>query len=634
MLEDELTKIYQENSRIDVEDLEERLIKTLTSDDRSPYIRSQAENIVNRFMNLLKNDKEFSEAINHNTIDSLRKTKESIGQGWIRKISNLISLESVSKYFTKEEIEKIQKELKIEIETKEELVLKSREDRAELYKLLEAEQAEMPEEERIIITYNQLHDMFGPVRAPYSEEFKKYFKEHRDEFLRNPKYICEFATICNNFESIIKSNELKNKYENGHLELEDILGYLGKITYTNQREGEERLAQLASANGIKNEEEYEAVQKVFDIVTKRERTSIPPVYIKGNKYRGRMLSPNDIIQMFAGNITDCCQKFGDVGMGAMLLGAIEENCGIFVIEEYDEQGKPKIIGQSLVIRQKGKNGNNDRLTFDNIEISKNVKSKLSPKEEEEILKIYQKAGQEAIRLDKKFLKKLLKEGKISQEIYDHLVIKEVIAGRGYNDLEPLDDLPLAETVVPEEASYTYNLQPYGGNIHPWIDSTKYGALTGSNRYAPVLIAEMAEEERSEIKKRSVQWNKKSKLADVIKWYGKVDEVKVYSNEETPLTEEQIEIIKKIERKVYREAQQIMNNNRVETIEDIEYYYDLSHNAKVVIGSQENWYIIYGEDNEGRLNISDIALEGGMNSQKRRKCTNTSILIFRNSRNGR
>ena len=75
MLEDELTKIYQENSRIDVEDLEERLIKTLTSDDRSPYIRSQAENIVNRFMNLLKNDKEFSEAINHNTIDSLRRKK-------------------------------------------------------------------------------------------------------------------------------------------------------------------------------------------------------------------------------------------------------------------------------------------------------------------------------------------------------------------------------------------------------------------------------------------------------------------------------------------------------------------------------------------------------------------------------
>lgn len=618
MLEDELAKIYQENSRIVVEDLEERLKRTLTSDDRSPYIRSQAENIVNRFMNLLKSDKEFSEVINHNLVEALRKTKEDIGQGWIRKISKIMSLDSIPEYFTKEEIEKIQKDLKIQIETKEELVLKSREDREEVYKLLEEEQEKMPEEERLIITYKQLHEMFGPVRAPYSEKFKKYFKEHRDEFLRNPKYICEFPIICNNFESIINSNELKNKYENGHLELDDILGYLGKVTFPNMREGEERLAKLASMNGIKNEKEYEAVQKVFDIVTKRERTSVPPVYIKGSKYRGRMLSPNDIIQMFAGNITDCCQKFGDVGMGAMLLGAIEENCGIFVIEKYDEQGNPRIIGQSLVIRQKGKNGNNDRLTFDNIEISKNVKSKLSLEEEGEILKIYQEAGQEAIKLDKKFLNKLLKEGKITREIFDSLVIKEVIAGTGYNDLKPLDNLPLAETVVPEEASYRYKLQPYGNNIYPWIDSTKYGANKGSNNYEPVLIAEMDKEERKKIEARNSKGNKKIKLDDVTKWYGKVDEVKVYSNTETPLKEKQVEIIKKIERKVYRAPQQIMNKNEVKTIQDIKKCYDLSDNAKVVIGSQENWYIIYGEDDEQRVNISDIALEGGMNSKKRRK----------------
>ena len=633
MLEDELAKIYQENCRIDIEDLEEKLKATLTSNDRSPYIRNQAENIIKRFMNLLKNDKDFLETINHNAVDSLRKTKEELGQGWIRKISKIISLDSIPKNYSKEKIEKIEKELKIELETEEELVLKSREDRAKLYRLLEVEQEEMPEEERVIITYKQLHDMFGGVRAPYSEKFKKYFKEHRDEFLRNPKYIYEFDTICNNFENIIKSNELKNKYENGHLELEDILGYLGKITFTNQREGEEKLSQLSSMNGIKNEEEYEAVQKVFDIVKERERTSVPPIYVKGKKYRGRMLSPNDIIQMFVGNITDCCQRFGDVGMGAMLLGAIEENCGIFVIEEYDEQGNPIIIGQSLVIRQKGRNGNNDRLTFDNIEISKNVKSIISIEEQEEILKIYQKAGQEAMRLDKKFLKKVLKEGKITQEIYDSLVIKEVIAGRGYNDLELIERLPLAETVVPEEANYTYDLLPYGRNIHPWIDSTEYGAHTGSNAYAPVLLAEMDNKECQEIEKRNMRGNIKSKLNDVPEWYGKVDEVNVYSNEGTPLKEEQIEIIKKIERNVYRDAQQIMNKNRVETFEDVQDCYDIYNNVGVVIGSKENWYIIYGEDDKGRVNISDIALEGGMNSQKRRKCTKTRIVIYRNSRNG-
>ena len=83
-----------------------------------------------------------------------------------------------------------------------------------------------------------------------------------------------------------------------------------------------------------------------------------------------MLEPDDVLNLFAGNITTCCQKFGDVREGAMMLGSIEENGGIFVVEELDEKGQTKnIIGQSLTIRQKGEDGAYDRLTFDNIEIN-------------------------------------------------------------------------------------------------------------------------------------------------------------------------------------------------------------------------------------------------------------------------
>ena len=111
-------------------------------------------------------------------------------------------------------------------------------------------------------------------------------------------------------------------------------------------------------------------------------------------------------------------------------------------------------------------------------------------------------------------------------------------------------------------------------------------------------------------------------------------MKEYSNKENPLKEEQIKKIKEIEKKVYREAQQIMNKNKIETFEDIQDCYSLYNNVKVVIGSKENWYIIYGEDYEKRVNISDIALEGGINSPKRRKSRKTRFFIFRNSRNGR
>ena len=43
----------------------------------------------------------------------------------------------------------------------------------------------MTENERLIVTYKQLHDMFGGVNAPYSEKFKAYFEKHIEEFLRN-----------------------------------------------------------------------------------------------------------------------------------------------------------------------------------------------------------------------------------------------------------------------------------------------------------------------------------------------------------------------------------------------------------------------------------------------------------------
>ena len=73
-----------------------------------------------------------------------------------------------------------------------------------------------------------------------------------------------------------------------------------------------------------------------------------------------MLNPDDVLNLFAGNITTCCQRFGDAGEGAMLLGSIEENAGIFVVEEMGEEGKANIIGQSLTIRQKGKDGAKDK----------------------------------------------------------------------------------------------------------------------------------------------------------------------------------------------------------------------------------------------------------------------------------
>lgn len=150
---------------------------------------------------------------------------------------------------------------------------------------------------------------------------------------------------------------------------------------------------------------------------------------------------------------------------------------------------------------------------------------------------------------------------------------------------------------------------------PWIDSTISGAPVGSNKYIPVIIATMDEEERNLIASRAIQNNKGKtvpKLSDVPLWYGKVDEPQEY--EQSKIGSKQVKILKDIEQKVYRPTQQLMNKRHVQNGTDIASCYGIDE-SKVVIGSEENWYLIYGTDDEGNCCIQDLALEGGLNSDK-------------------
>ena len=294
----------------------------------------------------------------------------------------------------------------------------------------------------------------------------------------------------------------------------------------------------------------------------------------------------------------------------MLLGAIEENGGIFVIEELDEKGQTKnIVGQSLTIRQKGKDGAYDRLTFDNIEINNDTLKGLSDEEQAQILEIYKEAGKRAIEKDKKFLGKLLKKQKITQEQYDSLVLKEVVAGTGYNDLKGLKELSQAQIAVPDEAYYVYNGM---GNLkrNAWIDSTGGHAPLGSNG-TPVVIAVMDENELKQIQDRKLKTKKEVKPTEIPLWYGKVGKAQKLTRDQ--ITEEKVEIIKQIEEITYREEQQLMNKNNVKTVDDIEYGYNID-NMNLEIGSNNDWYLIYGEYDD-LLVISDLAVIGGINAEK-------------------
>lgn len=614
MINDTIENIFKENGKIELDVLKEKLDEKLQNAG-APYIRQNRQQILDSVLELSKN-KEFFETINHSCLESLKNTREQIGGAWKYKLNQMLkqigyTFDDLPENLSKDEIEQLNKlleertEKKIDLQVDSISVPKDGIEREKAYKLLASKN--LPE----IVTYQQIHDMFGPVKEPYSENFKAFFKKHRKEFLENPKYYERFGQIHNHFEQIINSPELKNIYQKGELTLDGIIGYMSSRQYANQRPGDEELAKLSKSVGhIVTEEEFAHVQKVFDVTRKRERSTIPPLSITMTKYRGRMLEPDDVLNLFAGNITTCCQRFGDVGEGAMLLGSIEENGGIFVVEELDENGQTKnIVGQSLVIRQKGKTGAYDRLTFDNIEINNNTLVGLSSEDQAQILEIYKQAGKQAIENDKKFLGKLLKNQKITQEQYDGLVLKEVTAGTGYNDLTGLDELPQAQIVVPDEAYYIYNGMN-GQTGHAWIDSAGGQAPNGS-RGMPVLIASMDEKDLKQIQERKQSEHEvEVKTTDIPLWYGKVGKVQSLTNSE--VTKEKVELIKQIEKVAYREEQRLMNNKDIKTVEDIEYEYGI-YNANIKIGSNNDWYLIYGED-DNTIVISDLAVIGGINAQ--------------------
>jgi hypothetical protein len=81
------------------------------------------------------------------------------------------------------------------------------------------------------------------------------------------------------------------------------------------------------------------------------------------------------------------------------------------------------------------------------------------------------------------------------------------------------------------------------------------------------------------------------------WYGKVGEPQTYEHNQA--TKYIIEEIKKIEQETYRESQAFLNNNNVENIDDLESEYKIK-NAQIKLGSNKDWYMIYGRQN-GRNN---------------------------------
>lgn len=450
----------------------------------SPHVTEHLEELIS-FADELGSNPEWSEKLNHSVVDDLKEEARKIGKGWIRKITSNLCYKPEK--LTYEEAERLDamiypEESGIEIETKASIGLRElrEEERAKVYELL------TNEDYRGLFTYGKAENMFSALKLPYSQKFREYFLKHKDEFIANPDLYAKFPIIASKFDTYLEDASFNTRYTEGTLVPDDLLLKLSRDVYPNLEvgKGEHEVLYQARNAGLSEEQARIAI-KLFKDMSQREYQTIPQEQFETRRFRGRIVRMDDPLHFAIGEITNCCQTIGEgqPGESSMIHSATERNGALFVVEELDERGRPiGIVSQSWTWR----NGN--RVCFDNVEVPHKVGSQLKQIGGfDEIMEVYQEAAKRMIETDRIKLKKLLESGKITEEQYQSMLIKDVGMGLGcdnlYGNLSPEKraSIPSITSVAPLEAGKTYT----GANSRTlYSDSGSAVLIAHNDDFAP------------------------------------------------------------------------------------------------------------------------------------------------------
>lgn len=424
----------------------------------SPHVTEHLEELIS-FANELSSNSEWNEKLNHSVVDDLGVEARKIGKGWIRKITSNLCYKPEKMTYEEAEILDAMiypKESGLEIETKATIGLRelSEEERAKVYELL------TNEEYRGLFTYGKAENMFSALKLPYSEKFRNYFLKHKDEFIANPDLYAKFPIIASKFDTYLEEASFNTRYTEGTLTPDDILLKLSTDVYPNLEvgKGEHEVVYQARNAGL-SEEQAKIAIKLFKDMSQREYQTIPQEQFETRRFRGRIVRMDDPLHFAIGEITNCCQTIGEgqPGESSMIHSATERSGSLFVVEELDESGRPiGIVSQSWTWR----NGN--RVCFDNVEVPHKVEIQLRQVGGfDEIMEVYQESAKRMIETDRIKLKKLLEGGKITEEQYQSMLIKDVGMGLGCDNLvgnlspEKRASIHSITSVAPVEAGKTY-----------------------------------------------------------------------------------------------------------------------------------------------------------------------------------
>lgn len=450
----------------------------------SPHVTEHLEELIS-FAEELSSNPEWSAKLNHSVAKDLGVEARKIGKGWIRKITSNLCYRPEK--LTYEEAERLDsmiypEESGLEIDTKATIGLRelSEEERGKVYELL------TNEEYRGLFTYGKAENMFSAIKLPYSEKFRDYFLKHKDEFIANPDLYAKFPIIASKFDTYLEEAGFNTRYTEGTLTPDDILLKLSTDVYPNLEvgKGEHEVVYQARDGGLSEEQARIAI-RLFKDMSQREYQTVPQEQFETRRFRGRIVRMDDPLHFAIGEITNCCQTIGkgQPGETSMIHSATERNGALFIVEELDETGRPTgIVSQSWTWR----NGN--RVCFDNVEIPHKVESQLQQVGGfDEIMEVYQESAKRMIETDRIKLKKFLESGKITEEQYQSMLIKDVGMGLGCDDLvknlspEKRASILSLTSVAPLEAGKTYT----GADSRTlYTDSGSAVLIAHNNDFAP------------------------------------------------------------------------------------------------------------------------------------------------------
>jgi len=271
------------------------------------------------------------------------------------------------------------------------------------------------------INGNIIHQLFDGLNMEYNKEFSDFILENEREVIEVDELKSKLKAIQNKVIEISKDPD----YAGIEITPEVVLRAIDKIEYAGEKIGFEKGKELAEKFAF-DQEYFNKAQDIWEQARKRETSSIPRVKGKDDEYSYEVLRLDDVLGIYIGNITDCCQKIGGAGHTSMLHSMIEKNGRVFVVRDKGDN----IIAESWLWR------NGTTICFDNVEIPNRANNQ---RNQDAVYEIMKKVAKELCDKDKEELSKLVQEGKIDVDKAEAIRVKKVTVGDGNNDIDEIVD---------------------------------------------------------------------------------------------------------------------------------------------------------------------------------------------------